>query len=129
MNALRIGVNMMGTWAFVFIACLVCPLMMLIYGIRFRCYQPKRDGICGVRIKAALQNDETWDFAHQYCGKLWETMGLFMASIVIVCMILLIDLSEMMIAVSGVVILLIQLVLFVLSFGLVSKKILKNFKK
>jgi len=118
----------MGTWIFVCIACLICPLMMLIYGIRFLKYQPKREGVCGVRIKAALENDETWDFAHQYCGKLWQTMGIFMASVVLLCMIVLTRFSNLVIAVSGVVILFVQLILFILSFCFVSKAIVKNFK-
>jgi len=119
----------MVTWFLVCIACLICPILMLVYGIRFSQYQPKRDGICGVRIKAALENEETWNFAHQYCGKLWQTMGMFMASAVIICMMVLINFSNLVIAVSGVVILLIQLVLFVLTFAFVSKAIVKNFGK
>ena len=119
----------MVTWAFVCIACLICPILMLIYGVRFLQYQPKREGICGVRIKEALENDETWTFAHQYCGKLWQTMGMFMAIAVIICMIVLINFSNLVIAVSGVVILIIQLILFVLTFTFVSKAIMKNFGK
>ena len=119
----------MVTWAFVCIACLICPLMMLVYGIRFSHYQPKREGICGVRIKAALTNDTTWDFAHRYCGRLWQTTGMFMASAVILAMIILMRFSDLVIAVSGVVILFIQLILFILSFCLVSKAIIRNFGK
>lgn len=119
----------MFTWTFVCISCLICPLMMLIYGIRFAQFQPKKEGICGLRIKDALRNDETWHFAHQYCGRLWQMMGMFMASAVIICMIILFKCSELVVAVSGVVILFIQLIVFICSFCLISKAIVKNFGK
>jgi len=106
---------------------LICPLMMLVYGIRFTRFQPKREGICGVRIKEALENDETWDFAHQYCGQMWENMGIIMACIVVAAMMILFRFNELVIAVSGVVIVFVQFILFVLSFAFVSKAIVKKF--
>ena len=119
----------MATWVFVFIACLICPLMMLIYGIRFSRFQPKKEGFCGVRTKAALKNDETWDYAHQYCGQMWENMGIIMACVVVAAMMILFRFNELIIAVSGVFIVFIQFILFVLSFAFVSKAIVKKFGK
>ncbi|MBP3284820.1 MAG: SdpI family protein [Clostridia bacterium] len=117
----------MNTWIFVFAACLVCPIMLLIFGVRFLKFQPKLNGICGLRIKSALKNEETWDFAHQYGGKLWRNMGLIMALLVIVIMVVLYPFSELIIAFSGVLVVLAEFIAFISSFYFVRRRLTKKF--
>lgn len=34
------------------------------------------NGIVGYRTKMSKKNQDTWEFAHNYCGKLWLKLGI-----------------------------------------------------
>lgn len=61
---------------FLLICNLMIPLMMLGFGIRFEKNPPKNiNGLYGYRTSMSMKNQDTWNFAHQYCGKLWRIWG------------------------------------------------------
>lgn len=56
---------------------LVIPLLMLLIGRVFIKNPPKSvNWVYGYRTTRSMQNQETWDFAHQECGKVWTRIGL-----------------------------------------------------
>ena len=63
-----------------FILMLLCnlllPVIMLIAGYLMYKHSPKDiNGIIGYRTKLSMKNQETWDFAQKFCGKLWLKIG------------------------------------------------------
>lgn len=66
-------------WIFMLICLLLTPLTMLLIGRSFKNHPPKEiNGIYGYRTKRSRQSEEAWEFAHIYCGKIWQTAGMIM---------------------------------------------------
>lgn len=66
----------MGFWIFMLICTLMMPAIMIIFGNVFVKHPPKTiNGIYGYRTSMSTKNQETWDFAHNYCGRLWTKIG------------------------------------------------------
>lgn len=81
---------MMGNWLFILMMNLLIPLMMIVFGWVFMKRPPKKiNGIYGYRSTMSMKNQDTWDFAHQYCGKLWFRVGWIMLFLSVVIMLLL----------------------------------------
>lgn len=74
---------------FIIICNLIIPVIMLFFGVKFRKHGPKNiNGIYGYRTSMSMKNKETWEFAHQYCGRLWTKLGLIMLVISIIVSVL-----------------------------------------
>ncbi len=74
---------------FIIICNLIIPVIMLFLGVKFRKHGPKNiNGIYGYRTSMSMKNKETWEFAHQYCGRLWTKLGLIMLVISIIVSVL-----------------------------------------
>ena len=83
---------MMGNWLFILLLNLLIPLMMIVFGWIFIKKTPKKiNGIYGYRTTMSMKNQDTWDFAHQYCGKLWFRLGWIMLFLSVVIMLLVLD--------------------------------------
>ncbi len=61
---------------FILVCDLLVPLTMLISG-RIMWKHPPRiiNGITGYRTTRSMKNQDTWNFAHEHCGKLWWQVG------------------------------------------------------
>lgn len=58
---------------------LLVPFTMLIAGRMMWKHCPKHiNGVVGYRTRRSMKNIETWKFAHDYCGRLWWRLGLWM---------------------------------------------------
>lgn len=69
----------MGFWIAMFICNLLVPLLMIVFGRIMYKHAPKSiNGIYGYRTSMSMKNEDTWKFAHDYCGKLWYKVGLIM---------------------------------------------------
>ena len=67
---------MMGFWIFMLFVDLLIPLTMVGFGKRFMTKPPKKiNSIYGYRTTMSMKNKDTWEFAHQYCGKVWFRCG------------------------------------------------------
>lgn len=70
---------------FIIVYNLIIPVIMLFFGVRFRKHGPKNiNGIYGYRTSMSMKNKDTWEFAHQYCGRLWIKLGFIMLIISII---------------------------------------------
>jgi uncharacterized membrane protein len=66
-------------WWFMFICDLLIPLLMIICGRMMWKKPPKSiNSITGYRTSRSMKNTDTWNFAHDYCGRLWWKMGWIM---------------------------------------------------
>lgn len=58
---------------------LIIPAVMILFGKRFLEKPPKSiNSSYGYRTSRSMKNQETWDFAHQVCGRIWLKMGKWM---------------------------------------------------
>lgn len=63
-------------WAFMLAADLLMPLVMIVFGRRFRKSAPREiNAVFGYRTARSMQSKETWEFAHRYIGRLWNVCG------------------------------------------------------
>lgn len=66
----------MGFWIFMMIMDLLIPLTMIGFGSRFLTKPPKNiNWAYGYRTTRSMKNEDTWLYAHSYCGRLWLKMG------------------------------------------------------
>ena len=67
-------------YAACFILAMLPPALMLCVGIMWKVSPPKMNGK-GLAYRTALstRSEETWNFAHRHCSKLWIVLGLVSA--------------------------------------------------
>ena len=55
---------------------LLIPAVQLAAGWAMRYHAPKKiNSWVGYRTERSMQNEESWKFANQYCGRLWMLFG------------------------------------------------------
>lgn len=85
----------MGFWIFMLLMDLLIPITMLFLGKYFAKKAPKEiNAVFGYRTPRSMKNKETWEFAHNFCGKLWYICGLILIPISIIAMLLVLEKSE-----------------------------------
>ena len=68
---------------------MLIPLIMVVCGWLFMHGIPKdRNSLFGYRTAMSTKNDDTWRFAHEYCGRLWLIIGLILLAVTTVFMVL-----------------------------------------
>lgn len=66
-------------WLFMLCADLLIPGVMIGIGRMFLKKPPKNiNAAFGYRTNRSMKNRDTWDFAHQCCGRLWYRWGLIL---------------------------------------------------
>lgn len=66
----------MGFWIFMVAMLLLIPITMIGFGKYFIKSAPKEINMgFGYRTSMSMKNQETWQFAHNYCGKIWYNAG------------------------------------------------------
>ena len=69
----------MGFWIYMLFVASIIPLLMFGFGAYFRKNAPKEiNPYFGYRTKRSMRNQETWQYAHKHCGRLWFVIGLIM---------------------------------------------------
>lgn len=59
-------------WWFMFCCGLIIPVLAIIAGRMMWKHCPSEiNEFIGYRINRSMKNDDTWKFAHSFCGKLW----------------------------------------------------------
>ena len=63
-------------WWFMLLCDLLIPALMIICGRLMWKRPPKKiNVVLGYRTNRSMRNMDTWNFAHEYCGKLWWKIG------------------------------------------------------
>ncbi|AEV69979.1 SdpI family protein [Acetivibrio clariflavus] len=63
-------------WILMFFCNLLIPVIMIIVGYLMYKHPPKKiNAFYGYRTSRSMKNDETWKFAHDYCGRIWIKLG------------------------------------------------------
>ena len=104
----------MGFWIFMLAMNLLFPLIMIVMGRYFMKQSPKEiNYIFGYRTNMSMKNKDTWDFAHNYFGKLWFRLGWLLIPISVIPMLFVIGKGEDIIGTVGMVVMVIDLILLI----------------
>jgi uncharacterized membrane protein len=80
------GKDMIAFWFFMLFPVLMISVLMIAFGKSFTDNPPQKiNNAYGYRTSMSMKNEDTWQFAHEYCGKLWNKAGKIMlpASVVL----------------------------------------------
>lgn len=104
-------------WTFLLILNLIIPAIMIVFGALFLRRPPKDINVLyGYRTRLAMQNKDTWAFAHHYAGRLWLVCGVVLVPVTIAGMLVLRTQGEDTVTSIGGLFALIQLVVLVATF-------------
>lgn len=124
------GSIIMGFWFFMLFMNLLIPLTMIGCGKYFMKNAPGSINIVfGYRTSMSMKNQDTWKFAHEYCGKLWYQWGKITLIVTLVAMFFLLGKSVDTIGNWGGVICMIQLVPLIGVIGPTEDALRKTFDK
>lgn len=107
----------MNFWIFMFVMNLLIPLVMIIYG---RVFEKKPPQIArskfafGYRTVMSMRNEETWEYAHRFFGKLWFRFGIAVGLISIIVLFFFIGKDKDTVGFAGMIICYVQLVAMLL---------------
>ena len=96
---------------------LLTPLVMIIYGRVFEKKPPKiaRSKFAfGYRTVMSMRNEETWEYAHRFFGKLWFRLGIAVGLISIIVLFFFIGKDKDTVGFAGMIICYVQLVAMLL---------------
>lgn len=118
----------MGFWFFMTSSNFTVPVLMIVVGKVLIKNPPKTiNGIYGYRTKRSRVNQNTWDFAQLYCGKLWWKIGWIMLPFSIIGMLPVIGKNDDIVGGVGAVIITIQCIIMFVSIFFVERALAKKF--
>ncbi len=117
-------------WVFMLVVNLLLPFSMLGFGSLFYKKPPdKINSAFGYRTKLSMKNQETWEFAHRTCGRLWRVLGLVLLIITVIAMLFLLGRNMESTAFFATGILVFQLLVMLGSILPVERALKKRFDK
>lgn len=118
----------MGFRIFMFSCGLLIPVLMIVFGgVMLKNPPRKMNDFYGYRTTMSRINQDTWDFAHQVCGKLWWKTGWIMLFLSALIQIPFINHNQDTIAIVGSILMLIQCLCLVISIIPVERALSRNF--
>ncbi len=118
----------MTTWWVTFICDLLIPLIMLLFGIMMMVSAPNNiNYIFGYRTARSMKNQDTWKFAHEYCGRLWWRIGLIMLIPTVLVHIPFYNSNEKVVGTVAIIVMVIQLIVLFVSIIPTEIALKKNF--
>lgn len=111
-----------------FICNMLIPVLMIVTGAFMYKKPPKnRNGFVGYRTAMSRKNEDTWKFAHDYCGHLWMQFGCALLVPSIVVQLPFLHANDDVIGIVAVVIETIQIAVMLFSIARVEKMLKLNF--
>ena len=116
---------------FLMLGCdLLQPLMLLIVGLWMRKAPPKNiNHFAGYRTSTSMKNQDTWDFAQAYSGKMMCRLGWISILVAVIPMLFVIGASEDVISIVGLILCGVLLIPLLLVVPLTEKALQKAFDK
>lgn len=120
----------MGFWLFMLAVDLLLPILMITIGVSFRKAAPKDiNPFIGYRTPMSMKNEDTWRFAHRFCGTLWRRWGLWMLPLSGIPMLLVLGKGIDAVSIVGTVVCCLQLVPMLVSIAVTEKALKETFDK
>ena len=107
---------------------LIIPVTMIGLGQLFVRRAPKDiNGFFGYRTKRSMKNRDTWEFAHEYIGRLWAIGGTVLLPISVIPMLVVLGQDDDIVGMVGGVITALQIIPLVGAIFLTESTLKKNF--
>ena len=120
----------MGFWIFMVIMNLLLPVTMIGFGRLFLKQAPGAiNWAFGYRTEMSMKNKDTWDFAHNYIGKLWYRIGLFLLPLSIIPLLFVLGKDKDTVGNLGAAIVMIQMVFLIVPIFPTERALKKTFDK
>ena len=120
----------MGFWIFMVIMDLLIPVTMIGFGRYFLKQAPGTiNWAFGYRTEMSMKNKDTWEFAHNYIGKLWYRIGLILLPLSIIPMLFVLGKDKDTVGNLGAAITMLQLVFLIVPIFPTERALKKNFDK
>jgi len=118
----------MEVWFGITLTVLLIPGLMIICGKYYIKKAPKNiNHFVGYRTKRSMKNNETWNFAHNYMGKLWFKYGVVLLIVSVLLMFLPIGQDEDAVGGLAAIITMVQAFVMIVPGVLTEKALKKNF--
>lgn len=109
---------------------LMIPAVMIGFGRIFVKHPPKTiNSVYGYRTAMSMKNQNTWEFAHKYCGKLWYIGGLVLLPVTIAGMFLVLGKGEDTVGAVGGILCAVQMIPLIGSIFPTERALRKRFDK
>ena len=116
----------MEVWFGITLTVLLIPGLMIICGKYYIKKAPKNiNHFVGYRTKRSMKNNETWNFAHNYMGKLWFKYGVVLLIVSVLLMFLPIGQDEDAVGGLAAIITMVQAFVMIVP-GVLTEKALKD---
>ncbi len=120
----------MGVWVFMLIIGLLFPAIMITFGRMFTKAAPKEiNYLFGYRTNMSMKNKDTWEFAHQYIGKLWFRLGWILVPVTVIPMLFVIGSTKDTVGTVGSVVCVVDLLVLILPIVPTERALKKAFDK
>ena len=117
-------------WSYMLLIVLLIPAIMFIMGCVFRKHPPKDvNGLYGYRSGRSMKNQDSWDFAHRYVGKIWQRWGMILLPLSVIPMLFFLGASAGAIGIVVTVEILAQMFPLFFSIYLTEKALKKKFNE
>lgn len=91
---------------------------------------PKKiNGLYGYRTSRSMKNQQTWDYAHQVCGKLWFRAGIVMLPLSLLAMLPALGKDTQVLGIWLMGVVLVQVVVMIATIFPVEKALKRKFDK
>ncbi len=118
----------MEVWFGITLTVLLIPGLMIICGKYYIKKAPKNiNHFVGYRTKRSMKNNETWNFAHNYMGKLWFKYGVVLLIVSVLLMFLPIGQDEDAVGGLAAIITMVQAFVMIVPGVLTEKALKENF--
>lgn len=115
-------------WIFILVVVLIFPMLMIAFGNSFVKNPPTSiNKYFGYRSKMSMKNIQTWRFAHQSIGKIWNKFGLVLVPFSIIVMLFVIGKSDDIVGILGCIICGIQIITTFVTIFLTELELKKTF--
>lgn len=112
------------------ICSMLVPLTMIGFGYYFHHHAPKEiNDIFGYRTRMSMLNDDTWQFAHHYAGKIWFKWGIILGIITIIMMLMIFQIDEDTMAIISTIFMCVQVIPLVVTIIPTERALKKTFDK
>ena len=118
----------MAFWVFMLCCDLIIPVMMLLLGQQIERHPPRDiNALVGCRTRRSMRNQDTWQFAHRVCGRLWRRAGWPMLALSALAMLLLLGRDTGTVGTWGGVLCGVQTAALLATIPAVERKLRRNF--
>lgn len=118
----------MAVWIVMFVTNLLVPVILIGFGSLLKNSAPGQiNSLFGYRTARSMKNQDTWEFANTYWGKLAWKFGLWMLLGTIAAMIAVFFAGENTVTFVSMIILILQVILILLTIPIVEQALKKEF--